>query len=144
MTDYKRVNKTRRNRGYAFEKYMVKHLNKQGNYKAVRLGSPSTGLPDVLAVGGQNIITMECKSTMNRKRLYIPKDQIIRCYNFADLFERRYYRIVLLAFKFGRTIFIKHHDDRDNIEDITCTYKGKILQGNKEIYLDDLTREFSL
>ena len=138
MTDYKRVNKTRRNRGYAFEKYITKAFIKKG-YNAVRLGSPSTGLPDVLAVNENTVIAIECKSTMNRKRLYVPEDQILRCYQFVTMFPK-YNMKVLLAFKFGKDIFIKQFDPSIPIADTRCTHFGEIYQENKKYHL----REFSL
>ena len=44
----KKINKTRRQRGYTWENTLVKRFNSIKSWKAFRLGSPSVALPDVL------------------------------------------------------------------------------------------------
>src|SRR5438876_329605 len=46
----RRIARTRRQRGYNWEDTIVKRFNSSGEWKAFRLGSPSVGLPDILAV----------------------------------------------------------------------------------------------
>ncbi|MGB9003672.1 MAG: resolvase, partial [Nitrosotalea sp.] len=45
-----KIARTRRQRGYNWEDTLVKRFNSIEGWKAFRLGSPSVGLPDVLAV----------------------------------------------------------------------------------------------
>ncbi|HZS73109.1 MAG TPA: resolvase, partial [Candidatus Nitrosotalea sp.] len=59
-----RIARTRRQRGYNWEDTLVKRFNAVDGWKAFRLGSPSVGLPDILAVSTrENVIyTIEAKS----------------------------------------------------------------------------------
>ena len=50
IKDYKKIAKTRRQRGYQWEDTLVKRFNSLEGWKAFRLGSPSVALPDVLVV----------------------------------------------------------------------------------------------
>ena len=45
--NFKKIAKTRRQRGYQWEDTLVKRFNKVDNWKAFRLGSPSVALPDI-------------------------------------------------------------------------------------------------
>lgn len=131
----------RRQRGYNWEDTIVKRFNKADNWNAFRLGSPSTGLPDVLAVNTRErtIFTIEAKSGTTMS-LPVPADQIERCQKWIktfDIYEKRY---VLLAFKFlskkrigvgkyeNRELreFFKIWDEKNNITDCVCSYDGQI------------------
>lgn len=100
MKNNKKINQTRRNRGYVFEKSIVKKFQSYKHWSAVRLGSPSTEIPDVFSVNSYNgmICAIEAKSGAS-DMLYIPQDQIERCIRWVDMFGR-YEKIVILAFKF--------------------------------------------
>jgi len=60
----KKINRTRRQRGYNWEDTLVKRFNSVKSWKAFRLGSPSVALPDVLTVNNveSTIFTIEGKS----------------------------------------------------------------------------------
>lgn len=108
----------RRERGYAFETYIVDFFTKK-NWFARRLGGSSTGLPDVVCnisfeiesdVQGDNGITnydnagwlfaFECKSSTGN-HAYIDNDQLVRCNEVIkgwNLYEGH----IVAAFKFMR------------------------------------------
>lgn len=100
--DYKKVNKTRRSRGYSFETNIVKAFNSKEGWSAKRLGGTTTHLPDIVVTNNSKSIlySIEAKSG-DTDRLYIPKDELERCIDIVDkwlsLFQKRY---VVLAFKF--------------------------------------------
>ena len=101
--DHKKLNKTRRNRGYAFESYLVHRLNRKPDWRGKRLGSPSVQLPDVMGVNDacSTIIAIEAKSSM-QDLIYIPQDQIERCVGWVNMFGLYDNKVVVLAYKFGR------------------------------------------
>ena len=59
----KKTNKIRRQRGYAFESDIVKKFQSLAHWDAIRLGSPSIKLPDVVAVNNpvSVIVALEAK-----------------------------------------------------------------------------------
>ena len=93
----------RRSRGYVFENTIVKILNDSSNWGGVRLGSPSTKLPDVMGINNmyKTVIAIEAKSTVGNL-VYVPQDQIERCINWVNQFGVYDVKIVILAFKFGQ------------------------------------------
>ena len=99
--NFKKIAKTRRQRGYQWEDTLVKRFNKMDGWKAFRLGSPSVALPDILSVNNEDSIlyTLEAKSGTGTT-LTVPHDQIIRCLNWTNNFEVYKIRHVILAFKF--------------------------------------------
>ncbi len=101
----KKINKTRRQRGYAFEKYLVQRFNDKSGWSAKRLGSPSTALPDVMGINDmyKTVIAIEAKSTV-ANIVYVPQDQIERCRDWINQFGVYDVKKVILAFKFGQTI----------------------------------------
>ena len=137
--NFKKIAKTRRQRGYQWEDTLVKRFNKMDDWKAFRLGSPSVALPDILCVNNKNRIlyTMEAKSGTGTT-LTVPFDQIIRCLNWTNNFEVYKIRYVLLAFKFlskkrigvgkyeKRELreFYKVWDSRKTPTDMVCRYDG--------------------
>ena len=134
--------KTRRQRGYQWEDTIVKRFNSTENWKAFRLGSPSVGLPDVLAVNTENstIYSIEAKSGTSTS-LVVPFDQIERCLQWTKTFDIYKKRQVLLAFKFlskkriglrkyeNRELreYFKIWDESQDITDCVCTYDGQFL-----------------
>lgn len=103
--DYKKVNKTRRSRGYNFEYGLVNEFNSKDDWTARRLGGSSTGLPDIVVTNNYKSIlyAIECKSGESNI-LYIPEDQIIRCKWITDKFLQIYEgRFIVFAFKFKGT-----------------------------------------
>lgn len=92
----------RRSRGYNFEHRLVKQLNSK-EWIARRLGGSSTGLPDIVAVNNRDsvLLSIEAKSATGNS-IYVPQDQILRCYMITKMFEVYRERHIILAFKFMR------------------------------------------
>ena len=151
--NFKKIARTRRQRGYNWEDTLVKRFNKMDEWKAFRLGSPSVALPDILCVNNKDsiIFTIEAKSGTGTT-LTVPYDQIIRCLNWTNNFKVYEIRHVILAFKFlskkrigvgeyeNRELreFYKVWDERKTPTDIVCRYDGTtyaLKDGNKKIFL---------
>ena len=138
--NFKKIAKTRRQRGYQWEDSLVKRFNKNDDWKAFRLGSPSVALPDILTVNNKDSIlyTIEAKSGTGTT-LTVPFDQIIRCLNWTNNFQVYKTREVILAFKFlskkrigvgkyeKRELreFFKIWDPKRSPIDIVCKYDGE-------------------
>lgn len=99
--DSVRTNRTRRQRGYTFEYELVKRMNSCSGWRAIRLGSPSVALPDVVAVNNSKgiMLAIEAKST-STDTIKVPMEQVARCINWLDLFSRYRRRYTILALKF--------------------------------------------
>lgn len=156
-----RIARTRRSRGYHWEDTLVKRFNATEGWKAFRLGSPSVGLPDILAVSTKNsaIFTIEAKSGTTNS-LVVPFDQILRCLKWTDTFELYHTRKVVFAFKFlskkriGLSLYEKRElreyykiwDKENMISDIACNYDGStysIIEGKRQkLTLDDYQMPF--
>jgi len=137
--NFKKIAKTRRQRGYQWEDSLVKRFNKIDNWKAFRLGSPSVALPDILTVNNKDSVlyTIEAKSGTGTT-LTVPFDQIIRCLNWTNNFQVYKTREVILAFKFlsKKRIGVGKYEKRELREffkiwnskrtpiDIVCKYDG--------------------
>ena len=151
--NFKKIAKTRRQRGYNWEDTLVKRFNKMENWKAFRLGSPSVALPDILCVNNEDriLFTIEAKSGTGTT-LTVHYDQIIRCLNWTNNFEVYDTRQVILAFKFlskkrigvgeyeSRELreFYKVWDQRKKPTDIVCKYDGStyaLKEGQKMKFL---------
>ena len=159
--NHRKAVRTRRQRGYHWEDTIVKRFQSAENWNAFRLGSPSTALPDVLAVNTNNstIFTIEAKSGTTNS-LPVPADQIERCLKWINIFDIYKTRNVLLAFKFlskkrtglrtyeSRELreFYKIWDRSLKITNCACTYEGKIfaqINGKRtEIHLEDFKTPF--
>lgn len=156
-----RASRMRRQRGYHWEDTIVRRFNAVNDWKAFRLGSPSTALPDVLAVSTKSgsLFAIEAKSG-TITTLSVPADQIRRCIVWAEMFGAYNTRRVVLAFKFlskkrigtgrykGRQLreFFKVWDIGREPVDCICTYDGKVYtnQDGKRQYisLDDCIMPF--
>lgn len=142
--------RTRRQRGYHWEDTLVKRFNSLNGWKAFRLGSPSIGLPDVLAISSRksSLFTIEAKSG-TQSSLMVPYDQINRCLKWTDAFDLYKNRKVILAFKFlakkriGKSLyesrelreFFKEWDHAMEVTDCVCTYEGRVFalkEGKRE------------
>ncbi len=161
IKDNKKIARTRRQRGYNWEDTLVKRFNSLESWKGFRLGSPSVGLPDILAVSTKNstIFTIEAKSGTTNS-LVVPFDQIERCLKWTDTFELYDTRKVIFAFKFlskkriGLGLYEKRELreyykvwDRSNaITDFACNYDGttySLVSGKRyRLDLDDYTMPF--
>ena len=148
--NFKKIAKTRRQRGYEWEDSLVKRFNKIDDWKAFRLGSPSVALPDILTVNNKDSVlyTIEAKSGTGTT-LMVPFDQIIRCLNWTNNFQVYKTREVILAFKFlsKKRIGVGKYEKRELREffkiwnprrtpiDIVCKYDGDtytIKEGKKK------------
>lgn len=132
--------RTRRQRGYQWEDTLVKRFNSSEGWKAFRLGSPSTGLPDILAVNPKRgyLVAIEAKSGSGTT-LSVPAEQVERCRVWADTFSAFKKRHVILAYKFisKRRIgtaeyrprelreFYKVRGHRSKTAECICTYDGR-------------------
>jgi len=151
--NFKKIARTRRQRGYNWEDTLVKRFNKMDYWKAFRLGSPSVALPDILCVNNQDkiLFTIEAKSGTGTT-LAVPYDQIIRCLNWTNNFEVYTTRQVILAFKFlskkrigvgeyeSRELreFYKVWDQRKKPIDVVCKYDGStyaLKEGEKKNFI---------
>jgi Holliday junction resolvase len=163
---YTRVNRIRRNRGYSFEHVLVQKLN-SNVWNARRLGGSSANLPDIIAVNNKESIflSIEAKSGTSDS-LYVPSDQIQRCFQIRDMFRVYKTAHVILAFKFmqkrrvreeGKTVYAhrklqeyyKVADRYSKIKDlpvIKCTYDGNTFElrnnQSRKCYLKDYVMPF--
>lgn len=148
-SENQRVARTRRQRGYHWEDTLVKRFNSLEGWKAFRLGSPSVGLPDILAVSTveNTIYTIEAKSGTSTT-LHVPFDQIQRCLKWIHTFELYRTRRMVVAFKFlskkrigkgeyePRELreYYKIWDEDQPITDFVCTYDGdtySLIEGKR-------------
>ena len=108
---------------------------------ARRLGGSSVGLPDILYTERDYsyletefhlIYSCEAKATGQSNLLYIPNDQINRCFDILRMFNAYDKRIVLFAFKF--------HGSKTNRRKIKEYMYG--IEVNPHVEIDDiLTRK---
>lgn len=161
IKDNKKIARTRRQRGYHWEDTLVKRFNSLEHWKGFRLGSPSVGLPDILAVSTKNstIFTIEAKSGTTNS-LVVPFDQIERCLRWTNTFELYETRKVVFAFKFlskkriGLGLYEKRElreyykvwDKSNAITDFACNYDGttySLVDGKRNrLDLDDYAMPF--
>ena len=159
--DNVRIARTRRQRGYNWEDTLVKRFNALAGWKAFRLGSPSVGLPDILAVSTKNstIFTIEAKSGTTNS-LVVPYDQILRCLKWTDTFELYNTRKVVFAFKFlsKKRVGLGTYEKRElreyykvwnksnKISDFACNYDGTtwaLIDGTRQrLDLEDYLMPF--
>jgi Holliday junction resolvase len=163
---YTRLNRIRRNRGYSFEHVLVQKLSRNV-WNARRLGGSSANLPDIIAVNNKESIflSIEAKSGTSDS-LYVPSDQIQRCFQIRDMFQVYKTAHVILAFKFmqkrrvreeGKTVYThrklqeyyKVADRYSKIKDlpiIKCTYDGSTFEmrnnQTRKCYLKDYIMPF--
>ena len=126
------------------------YFNSTANWYAVRLGSPSNNLPDVMCINNwhRTIIAIEAKSVIS-DFAYVPADQIERCNNWVEQFGVYHKRITVLAFKFGQTknrplkIYYKIFPESVAPSQVRCRQGGKtsIKINDKwtSIVMEDLT-----
>jgi len=156
--DNKKINKTRRQRGYAFENYIVNTFNDISGWSSKRLGSPSVQLPDVMCVNDyyKTIIAIEAKSTV-QNYAYVPADQIERCRNWVNMFGIYDSKYVVLAFKFGQTLQIiknqsvsrklRYHykifpHKRFSPSEIRADYDGNVMIKSTDNWMDANLEDF--
>ena len=147
MKDNKKINKTRRNRGYNWEDTIVKRFNAKEGWSAVRLGGASTKLPDVFLINNdmKTVIAVEAKSTTTNT-CRIPAEQIQRCLDWVEKFKVYDERQVMFAFKFSQvkrissdrkdTRKLKEYfcfwDETQTLSEYICDYDGNLFQRNDD------------
>ena len=153
MKNNKKINKIRRQRGYAFENYIVNQFNDMAGWSAKRLGSPSLHLPDVMCINNmyKTIIAIEAKSTV-QDYAYVPQDQVERCIEWANQFALYDTKQVVLAFKFGQTIINnKRKPERRSLRyfykifphkelpptEVRIDYAGNIMRKNDDEWISE-------
>ena len=155
-----RLSRIRRSRGYRWEDAIVKRFNELDGWSAFRLGSPSTHLPDVLAVNTSRsaIFVIEAKSGTSQS-LYVPAEQIRRCAKWLDIFDIYEQKAVILAFKFSakkrvgagryrsRTLreYFKARESGMEPVDCACGYDGLVrLRSGEPAPLPDHPMPFAV
>jgi Holliday junction resolvase len=132
--DNKKTSRTRRERGYAFENGIARLFNSIPSWTARRLGSPSTGLPDVMCINNSRstMIAVEAKST-RQDMAYVPRDQVERCMEWVGHFQGYDVKKVMLAFKFGQVpgkrrlrYFYKAFPAGSAAGAVKCDYDGNL------------------
>jgi len=165
VTDFVKVTKTRKRRGWEWEDTLVKRIKSCYSYEAFRLGGSSLILPDVLAISNRfgKILVIEAKSGTT-DYLVVKREQIERSITFTNTFKLYPNRYFLLAFKFLRKRRLKKdsYEKRElmayykefnlvfrkgeSAPDIICTYNGStyaIFDGEKKkIDLPDFKMPF--
>jgi len=150
MKDTKKINKTRRQRGYAFESGIVKKFQAFAFWDSIRLGSPSTKLPDVMALNDMRntIVAIEAKSTV-QNHAYVPQDQVERCIDWVNLFGAYNTKFVIVAFKFGRTTgrelryFYKvFPHNQTEASDVKIDYDGNVMMKLMDIWIKQEWEDF--
>ena len=151
----------RRRRGYQWEDLLAKRFNGVEGWNAFRLGSPSTALPDILAVNNnmRSMFVIEAKSGANTS-LSVPPYQIERCQKWCSVFGIYDTRQVVLAFKFlskkrlgsgkyrSRELreYYKVWDAATKPAELVCLYDGRTYtlkdQMRTDIVLDDCAMPF--
>ncbi|MFP3224659.1 MAG: hypothetical protein RXR30_02500 [Nitrososphaeria archaeon] len=125
-------------RGYDWEDKVVKIFIKKG-WKAVRLGSPSVNLPDVLAINDQKnmIIAIEAKASKGDK-IYVPLAEINRLFNFLEMFGAYKRKEAVLAIKFLK---VKGKKMREEFYRVDCMpEKSLYFKRNSEVSIKCLSR----
>lgn len=149
MKDSKKSSRLRRNRGYTFESQLVQKF-KENNWESKRLGSPSTNLPDVMAINNihKRVVSVEAKST-TLNLAYVPEDQINRCINWVNMLDLYETKEVVLAFKFPATTTHKNKPVKRKLRYfykvfphkklnpiiIKCNYNGDTFTMNDKVIL---------
>lgn len=88
----------RKARGYMWEDTIVRRFRASG-WDAVRLGSPSIHLPDVIAVKGDSIVAVEAKS-VSVNTVSVLKEKVENTIKFVNMFRAYRQRLAVLAVKF--------------------------------------------
>lgn len=87
--------------GKSFEYAVVSDLLKC-DYMAKRLGGTTVNMPDVAATKTKEDIylTFELKKTKFKNIIYIPSEQILRCFQFLKMFDKYTNKFIILGFNF--------------------------------------------
>ena len=136
----------RKQRGYSFERELVNRINKVEGWIAIRLGSPSISLPDIIAVNNNSstLLAIEAKSSSS-DIITVPADQLMRCLRIIDTFAiyENKYAIIALKFmskKWQRKNIYMHRELREYYyvwnntsisNDIKCRYDGSIYSNDR-------------
>ena len=125
-------------RGYDWEDKVVKIFIKKG-WKAIRLGSPSVHLPDVLAINDQKnmIVAVEAKASKDDK-IYVPLAEITRLFSFLGMFGAYRRKEAVLAIKFLK---VKGKKMREEFYRLDCIPERSLFfSRNSEVNIKCLSR----
>ncbi|MFP3130069.1 MAG: hypothetical protein RXP28_00425 [Nitrososphaeria archaeon] len=125
-------------RGYDWEDKVVKIFIKKG-WKAIRLGSPSVHLPDVLAINDQKnmIVAVEAKASKDDK-IYVPLAEITRLFSFLEMFGAYRRKEAVLAIKFLK---VKGKKMREEFYRLDCIPERSLFfNRNSEVNIKCLSR----
>jgi Holliday junction resolvase len=92
----------RKDRGTNYENDIVQFINYLGyGFRGKRMSTASVDWPDVLGVSNKldAIISVECKSSQH-DNIYIPVEEVNRCFETIKFLENYRHKFVLFAFKF--------------------------------------------
>lgn len=106
----------RKGSGTNFEYSLTNDLIRAG-YTAKRLGGTTTNMPDIAATKDDIHITFEVKKTRNKNIIYIPSEQILRCFQFLKMYNLYPKKYIVLGFNF-----------------LTRTQKSKSLLSNEKYF----------
>ena len=112
-----------RRRGYAFERHLTDQINDTTGWRAWRLGAPQMTLPDILAVGGNLVVAIECKSTKAGQYVRVPYHQIELCRRVAWSFPK-YHAVAAIACRVRRKTFLYMVPDHVS-HDMICDADGR-------------------
>jgi len=141
----RRIGKISRERGYGWEKTLLRRIKKCSGWYVFRLGYGSNELPDLLALSNieETIMAIECKMTTGNK-IIIPGEQIERNLRCLEAFKKYRRRVCVLAFKFSRSkriesgvyggrelkeyyvIYDRPLIEGEEVPEVTCTYEGGV------------------
>ncbi|MGC8568587.1 MAG: hypothetical protein ACP5LW_01100 [Nitrososphaeria archaeon] len=112
-----------RKRGYDWEDKIVKTFRRMG-WNAVRLGSPSVHLPDVLAINNaeKRIVAIEAKASRG-ERIRVPQREIERLFDFLELFQAYERREAVIAIKFLK---VRGKSLSESFYEVRCRSPGNI------------------
>ena len=137
-------NRTRRQRGYEYERSVARRLNETPGCAAYRLGGAQVELPDVLCINNttNEMAAIECK-TGGSGHLYVPREQIERCRSWTCALRAYGRRHVIVAFRFHskrgksktrrgvREYFFRLHDGV--MRDVRCAYDGTLCMRDCDV-----------
>lgn len=139
---------SRKSKGYCWEADIVKKFEKLG-FVAERLGGTTTAMPDVVAHkdGLKLIIGIECKS-VSGKYACVPSGQIQRCIDETNKWGLYSFKMVILAFQFGKfglkgedgyrekKEYLKIWNFHYPVTNVSCHYDGRCFANNEEVELE--------
>jgi Holliday junction resolvase len=85
--------------GKRFE-YSVTTALEQVGFTSRRLGGTTSSLPDIAATKDDIHITLELKKTKSQNIIYVPAEQILRCFQYLKMYQLYPKKFIILSFNF--------------------------------------------